>query len=145
MKLAIKKIQYIPVSSVQNWGHLGKSSYLKVSSFISGTWTDLAFTPLSASLTEEWIDSSAGVYSQVTLSGNIRANKSAFVSILSALVANKNIFKVTTIEGPIYIIGSVDTPGKFLPKLIITELTTSEYQFTITCKSRHGLILESSS
>lgn len=144
MKLSIKKIEYIPVARIFSWSHVGRNDSLKVSNFIDGPYNQLKFTDLSASMEEEWIESVSGIYSQVKVNGVIRADKQAMRDILSSLLMTKNIFRVTDMSGQKYIIGSVEFTPKTLFKLIISELTTSEYQFTITCKSPHGIVYDTS-
>lgn len=145
MKLAIKKIEFIPQSRIHSWSHVGRNDSISVSYFINGAFENLKFTDLTAALEEEWIDSPSGIYSNVKVTGIIRANKEQIRSLLSYLVMTKNIFRVTAMDGVKYLVGSRDYSPKILFKFIIAEITTSEYQFTILCKSTHGLIIDTSS
>lgn len=142
MKLAIKKIEYIQCSKVYNWGHVGRNDSLKVSNFIDGPYSELKFTDLTPSLEEEWIQSASGVYSQVQLTGTIRANKDQMRSILASMIMTKNIYRVTAMDGTRYVIGSLDFKPKMLFKLVVEQMTASEYQFAINCKSTHGLVYD---
>ncbi len=144
MKVAIKKIEYMPVARIFSWSHVGRNDSLNVSNFVDGPYNELKFTPLSASLEEEWMESTSGNYSQVKVSGVIRADKMAMRNILSSLVVTRNIFRITCVNEQKYVVGSLDFTPKTLFKLIISELTTSEYQFTITCKSPHGIVYDTS-
>lgn len=144
MKLAIKKIEFIPCSRIHSWSHVGRNDAISVTTFVDGPFQDLKFTELTASLEEEWIDSPSGIYSNAKTTGIIRANKEQIRSILSYLVMSKNVFRITTMEDVKYMVGSLDFTPKTLFKLVIAELTTSEYQFTISCKSAHGLVIDTS-
>lgn len=144
MKLAIKKIEFIPCSRIHSWSHVGRNDAISVTTFVDGPFQDLKFTELTASLEEEWIDSPSGIYSNVKTTAIIRANKEQIRSLLSYLVTSKNVFRVTAMDGVKYMVGSLDFTPKTLFKFIIAELTTSEYQFTINCKSAHGLVIDTS-
>lgn len=145
MKLAIKKIEFIPCRRIHSWSHVGRNDAIAVTNFIDGPFEDLKFTQLTASLEEEWIDSVSGIYSNVKVTGIVRANKEKMRHILSYLLMNQNIFRVTAVDGAKYIVGSLDYTPKTLFKFIISEITTSEYQFTILCKSTHGILFDTSS
>ncbi len=145
MKLAIKKIEYISSKKIHSWAHVGRNDAIAVNNFIDGSFSELKFTHLTAALEEEWIDDTAGVYSKVGVSGIIRANKEEMRTILSRLIIEKNIYRVTAMDGVKYIVGSLSFCPKTLFKMIISDLTTSEYQFTISCKSIHGLVYDTSS
>lgn len=145
MKLAIKKIEFIPSRLIHSWSHIGRNDSINIYNFIDGQFEELKFTELTASLEEEWIDSPSGIYSNARISGTIRANKEQIRNVLSYLVMSKNVFRVTAMDGVKYILGSQEYSTKTLFKFIIAEITTSEYQFTILCKSAHGLIYDISS
>jgi hypothetical protein len=142
MKLAIKQIEYIPCRRIFSWSHVGRNDTIAVNNFVDGPFEELKFTELTASLEEEWIESPSGIYSSVRVTGIIRANKEHIRSILSYLVMSKNVFRVTAMDGVKYVVGSLDYSPKTLFKLVISEITTSEYQFTILCKSTHGLLFD---
>jgi len=157
MKLGIKKIEYIPVTKVHSWAHVGRNDSINVNAFIDSEYIELEFAPfigdafkelkfthLTASLEEEWVQERAGVISSVSASGAIRANKEQIRKVLAALIVQKNIFRITAINGDKYLIGSVYFTPRVLFNLTISDITTSEYQFTITCKSTHGLVIDRS-
>lgn len=145
MKLGIKKIEYIPTARIHSWSHVGRNDSIAVNNFVEGSFEELKFTPLTASLDEEWIESAPGVYSSAKVTGLIRANKEQIRGLLSYLIMSKNIFRITAMDGTKYILGSVEYSTKTTFKLIISDISTSEYQFTIVCKSAHGLIFDTSS
>lgn len=134
----------MPINNVYSWSHVGRNDSILLNNFIDGEFNELKFTPLTASLEEEWIESQSGTYSQVKITGVTRTEKDNMRKILSSLVISKNIFRITDMDNNKYVVGSVDFSPKTVFKLIISELTTSEYQFTITCKSRHGIIYDTS-
>lgn len=142
MKIGIKKIESISTTKIKNWGFLSRSSTAKLSPYINGTFSELTFTEGTASLEEEWIEDTVGVFSQVTASGTVRLSAKQMAPILAATMMSKNIFRLTTMDNEKLIIGSLDFVPKLIYKRSISGVTTSEYQFTITCKSPHGLITE---
>ena len=145
MKLAIKKIEYISVKNVKSWSHLGRNDSINVENFKSGEFSDISFTELTASLEEEWLESSAGEFSQSSLTATIRTNKDQARRTLSYLLSNKSIFRITDMSGEKYLIGSIDFIPKMLFKFQVTGMTTSEIQLSITCKSKIGIILDTCS
>lgn len=142
MKIGIKKIESISTLKIKNWGFLSRSSTAKLSPYINGTFSELIFTEGTASLEEEWIEDTAGVFSQVTASGTVRLSAKQMAPILVSAMMSKNIFRLTTMDNEKLFIGSLDFVPKLIYKRSISGVTTSEYQFTITCKSPHGLITE---
>ncbi len=145
MKLGIKKIEYISVNNVHSWAHVGRNDAIAVNNFKDGSFSELKFTDLTASLEEEWLDSPAGIYSNAGVTGVIRANKEQMRDILASLIVKKNIFRVTDMNGQKYLIGSSSFCPRTFFKMVISDITTSEYQFTITCKSTHGIVFDTSS
>lgn len=145
MKFAIKKIEYISVKNVKSWSHIGRNDSINVENFKSGEFSDISFTELTASLEEEWMESPAGEFSQASVTATIRANKDQARRTLSSLLSNKSIFRVSDMSGNKYLIGSVEFTPKILFKFHVTGMTTSEIQLSITCKSKIGIILDTSS
>ncbi|MDP3386054.1 MAG: hypothetical protein Q8S24_02375, partial [Eubacteriales bacterium] len=86
MKLAIKKIEFIPCRRIHSWSHVGRNDAISVNSFVDGPFEELKFTELTTSLEEEWIESPSGIYSNVRVTGIIRAKKTQIRSTLSYLI-----------------------------------------------------------
>lgn len=144
MKIGIKKIEYISTSKIKNWSYLGRNARTKIQNLLEGTPSELTFTQGTASLEEEWLDDPGGMYSQVAANGTIRASAKEMAPILSSGITGKNIYRITTMEDEKLIVGSLDFVPKFTFKRIVDGLTTSEYQFSISCRSPHGLITDTS-
>lgn len=143
MKIGIKKIETISATQIKNWGYLPRNANINLLPFITGVFSEILFTPGTASLEEEWIDSPAGIYSQVTVNGSVRLNMKEMEPVLLWLMVSENIYRVTTMENEKLIIGSLDFIPKMIFKRVISGITTSELNFTITCKSWQGALKES--
>ncbi len=144
MKIGIKKLECIATSKIKSWNHLGRNSRAVLSPFFEGTLTEILFTGGTASLEEEWLEHAGGIYSQVTATGTIRASAKEMVPILSSGIICRNVYCITTMEDEKLVIGSLDFVPRLTFKRIVAGITTSEYQFTIICKSPHGLITDTS-
>lgn len=142
MKLGIKKIETISASKIKNWGYLPRNATINLLPFVTGPFSELQFSQGTASLEEEWLESPAGLYSQVTLNGSVRLKVKEMEPTLSGLMVSENIYRVTTMENEKLIIGSLDFIPKLIYKRAISGITSSELLFTITCKSPHGVMRE---
>lgn len=142
MKLAIKKIEYILAKNARSWNHVGRNGSVPIDLFLSTAWSELDFTDLTANLKEDWQESKSGLFSQVTVTGTIRANQTSMRSVLTNLSITKNIFRVTTVAGEKMIVGSIEFSPRLTFKKVIEGFTAYEYQFTIICQSPQGLIYD---
>lgn len=142
MKFAIKSIEYILSSYIKPLS-IDKNDAIIFDDYISnGSFEQLYFTPLTATIEEDWQDSPSGKYSTVKVNAIIRVNKDRARIVLKSMLSKRYIFKITDISGAKYIVGSSDFSNKIGLKFIIQDITTSEYQLSITCKSTHGLIID---
>jgi hypothetical protein len=142
MKIGIKKIENISATKIKNWGYLPRNTTTNLLPLITGPFSEILFTGETASLEEEWIESPAGLYSQVTVNGSVRLKAKEMQTVLPMVMSSENIYRVTTLENERLIIGSLDFKPRLTFKRAISWITTSEFVFTITCKSLHGLIRE---
>lgn len=140
MKSTIVKIEFISIANIYSWSHIGRNDSLDISNFINGVWTELKFTSLTGTVEEEWLDSPAGIYSNIQVSAVIRTNKIEARSILSLLNNQKYIYRLTDANNNRFVVGSIDFPARLTFKMVISELTISEYQITISNKSKHGIV-----
>ena len=117
---------------------------MDLTSFITDDWNKLEFTPLLLSFEEEWLEEEPGLYSQITISGNIRfgTKKETTEALLSSLLPGKNLFRIKLVSGETRVIGSVSFGPKFLYKNVEDGISSSEFILSISCKSTHGSIVD---
>jgi len=145
MKLGIESLEFIPAANCRNWSFVPRNGSIDITAFITAAFSAIDFTSLMCSFEEEWLDDAQGKYSQINITGTIRTiKKAAAKQTLQKLLTGKYIFRVKAASGEKFIIGSLDYLPKFAFKNIIEGLTTSEYQLTISLKSPHGSITDTS-
>lgn len=144
MKLGIETLEYISTSKCKDWSFARRNQKMDLTPFITGEWNKLDFTPLMLSFEEEWLEEQPGLYSQITITGNIRfgTRKETTEAILSSLLPGKNLFKIKLVSGETRVTGSVCYIPKFLYKNIEDGISSSEFIITISCKSTHGSIVD---
>lgn len=145
MKIGIKKIEFIDCSNTKNWGFLGRNASANISEFLNGPMLEQKFIQDTVNLEEEWLEDSGGLYSVVTTSASIRVNSESVKRQFMASFMGRIAFRVTTVDNWIYIIGSTDFPARLNLKWLTTGTSLVECQFTIYCKSLHGMIIDTSS
>ena len=143
MRLGIRKIEWIFASSLQDYSAIAPGVSVNIDAFVKEgkSFSELPFTPDTASVDEEWVDDGNGQYSKLSLSASIRKDRMQYSSLLARLTGRKTIWKVTLIDGNVYIIGSPE----YLPKLTdsnsISGYSSSEFAVSIQCESKHGMLL----
>lgn len=142
MKLAIKKIEYIPAANIRSFRHLSQNSTCKIDTLIiSGNFEEIPHTQETFSLNEEWTKDASGNFSTVECTFSVR---SSVLSLLRSLAGGRNIFKITSCSGEKMIVGSPEFRAIFTFKKSISGISTYEYIASISCKSTHGLIYDTS-
>jgi hypothetical protein len=144
MKIGIKKIEFIPTSKIKNWGFLGRNASANIFEYLDGQMVEQKFTQDTLNLEEQWPEDAGGLFSEVTTSASIRIDTDSARKKLLQTEMNKCIFRVTSLTGKKYVIGSVDFPVKVSLNWSIIGTSTSECQITIYCKSLHGIITDTS-
>ena len=144
MKLGIETLEYISISKCKDWSFARRNQKMDLTSFITDDWNKLEFTPLLLSFEEEWLEEEPGLYSQITISGNIRfgTKKETTEALLSSLLPGKNLFRIKLVSGETRVIGSVSFGPKFLYKNVEDGISSSEFILSISCKSTHGSIVD---
>lgn len=142
MKIGIKKIETISATQIKNWGYLPRNTNINLSPFVTGVFSEILFSQGTASLEEEWLESPAGLYSQVTINGSVRLMMKEMEPVLLWLMVSENIYRITTLDNERLVIGSLDFMPKMIFKRVISGITTSELLFTISCKSLQGALRE---
>lgn len=142
-KLGIKKIECVDLSSVSDYSFMPAGSKIKLSSFISGDpdWYNLEQTQDTVQLVEKWLSDDKGHRSTVKLSGSIRRDKYAQMQLSQKLLGRRHIFKVTAVDGNVFLVGSKAYPPKFTWQNEMSGISSSEIAFTIECTSIHGLYI----
>ncbi len=143
MKLAIKKIEFVPAAKFRSFRHLSANSYCNINSLLlSGEFIEIDHTQETFSLTEEWTNDSSGKFSTVDASFSIRSYPLISEPFLFYLSRVRTIFRLTACNGEKMIIGSPEFRANITFKKQITGLSTYEFLVTITCKSTHGIIYD---
>jgi len=142
-KLGISKIECVDISNVSDYSFLPGGTRVKLSSFISGDpeWLTLKQTQDTVQLSEKWLMDDKGHRSNVKVSGSIRIDKNAQMQLSNKLLGRRHIFKVTAVDGTVYLVGSVAYPPKFTWQNEMSGISSSEIAFTIECSSSHGLYI----
>lgn len=141
MRLGIKEIQYIPAQNVRDYGAVPAGSRINFPDFLLSDLKRLPFTPETGDFHESWLDDENGKYSDFTFSASVRKNKEEFRDVLQELLRRKHIFKITLISGIEYIIGSSEYRPTFTYADLVSGISSSEFSFTISLKSLHGVLL----
>jgi hypothetical protein len=142
MKLAIKKIEYIPAVDIRSFRHLSQNGSCDMTSLIiSGEFKEIPHTQETFSLNEEWTKDASGNFSSVECTFSVR---SSVLSLLRSLACKRSIFKITSCSGEKMIVGSPEFRANLSFKKSISGLSSYEYIVSISCKSTHGLIYDTS-
>lgn len=144
MKLGIRSIRYVPITSCADFGILPPGSAINPGSVFSNDLVTLPFTPETADLREEWRFDGGGRRSSVTFAGEIRAQKEQHRATLNALTGRRCIFLVDTIDGQTYIIGSPSFPPTFTWSDSVSGISKSAFAIKIACDSLHGVLFAAS-
>ena len=125
MKLGIKKLEYRHKDA-------------------TGEWTQLKIVELSATLSEDWKEEPAGMVSEVTVQAELRYSSGQNDELLHDLLLNRSHYRITDMNGYLYIIGTAD----YLPRLTyqrsIAKLNPNGYKIKITYRSPDGLTASNS-
>lgn len=140
MKLGIKKVEFIEASKCQDWSFLERNASFRSSSFISGEWKDLKFSDQFCTFQEEWLEDENGKHSSISVTGNDRLAQSVADEIIPLLLNPEYIYRITTINGYCFIIGSVNYMPRFLFSKVLEGINTYQVIWTITSKSPHGAL-----
>lgn len=144
MKLGIELLEYISTSKCKDWSFARRNQKMNLSTFITGDWNKLEFTPLLLSFEEEWLEDNNGIYSQIAISGTIRfaSKKDTTEAVLTSLLSGGNIFRIKLVSSEVRVIGSVSFVPKFTYKNVEDGITSSEFLISISCKSVHGSVID---
>ena len=87
MRLGIRKIEWIFASSLQDYSAIAPGVSVNIDAFVKEgkSFSELPFTPDTASVDEEWVDDGNGQYSKVSLSASIRKDRMQYSSLLAIL------------------------------------------------------------
>lgn len=142
MKLAIKKIEYIPAVNIRSFRHLSQNSTCNIDTLIiSGNFQEIPNTQETFSLNEEWTNDVTGNFSAVECTFSVRIS---VLSLLRTLALGRYIFRITSCSGEKMIIGSPEFRASLFYKKLISGLSQYEFSVIISCKSTHGLIYDTS-
>jgi len=144
IKLGIKKIEYIPIALVKPMVHIRQNAKLSVGDYILGQFTELPTTHLTGVLEENTTESENGILMTSSVSAIIRLKKFDNIEVLSRLSRSKIIYRITTMNNIVYIMGSTEFRAVFSYKNVENS-TLSEFQISVNHSSSHGLILDSQS
>lgn len=145
MKLAIKKIEYIPSANIRSFKHLSENASCDIESLIiTDSFTELLSTQETFTLAEQWNEDSLGRFSSVEVSFSIRSSLSSALSVLSSLSKNKFIYLITAVNGEKLLVGSPEFRATLLYSKGISGLSTYQFNVVISCKSTHGIIYATS-
>jgi hypothetical protein len=124
MKLGIKKIEYRHKDATN-----------------TNPWKQLNIVQFSCTLSEEWSEEPAGMLSTVTIQAELRYSSEQNDRLLVALLRNQHHYRLTDMNGHLYIVGTPD----YLPRLTyqrsIAKLNPNGYKLKITYKSPNGLTI----
>ena len=140
MRLGIRNIEYIPAQNVRDYSSLPAGSSVNFSDFLLSDLKKLPFTPETGDFLENWLDDENGKYSDFTFSASVRRNKEEYRDLLQILLRKRHIFKITLVSGISYIVGSQEYRPKFSYADKVSGISSSEFSFTISLKSLHGVL-----
>lgn len=142
-KLGIKTIECVKIEDVSDYSFMPAGSKVQINSFLrsGATWTELKQTQQTVQLVENWLSDDKGHRSTVKFSAAIRVDKSAQMTLSNKLLGRRHIYRVTAVDGTVYLVGSVAYPPKFTWKNEMSGISSSEIDFTIECTSTHGLYI----
>lgn len=144
MKVGIRKLRYIPISSVGDFSMAPVGGTINLPDFLDGDLIDLPFTPETADLTEEWNYDDNGKYSEASFSAQIRADREKYRPVIQKLAGRKHIFEVERIDGVKCIFGSVEFPPTFTYGDSLSGNSSSAFSIRISLRSLHGILFDGS-
>jgi hypothetical protein len=122
MKLGIKKIEYRHKDAGDNT-----------------PWSQLNIVQLSCTISEEWEEEPAGMLSTVTIQAELRYSSEQNDRLLLDLLRNHHHYRVTDMNGYLYIIGTPDYLPRLTYERTIAKLNPNGYKLKIAYKSPQGL------
>lgn len=143
--LGIKKIEYCDSRNLYDYSQLAPGSTINLTTYLKEgcSFSELPFTAETADLSEQWLDDEGGQHSQVAFSASIRKDKELYRSLLNRLRGRKAVWKVTLVEGKVYVIGSPQFVPTFTWSDGVSGLSSSEFTVSIDNDSTHGILLHS--
>ena len=143
--LGIKKIEYCDSTNLHDYSQLAPGSTINLASYLKAgcSFSELPFTVETADLSEQWLDDEGGQHSQVSFSASIRKDKEQYRGLLNRLRGRKAIWKITLVEGKVYVIGSKEFVPTFTWSDGVSGLSSSEFTISIENDSTHGILLHS--
>lgn len=145
MQLGIKSLEWIDSRNLHDYSQLAPGSTINLANYIKTgcSFTALPFTVETGDLKEQWLDDEGGQHSQASFSATIRKNKENYRSILNALRGKKAVWKVSLVNGKVYVIGSTE----YVPAMTwndgVSGISSSEFTISIENDSTHGILLHS--
>jgi hypothetical protein len=126
MKLGIKKLEYRHKDAT------------------AAPWEQLKIVQLSCTLSEEWTEEPAGKVSTVTIQADLRHSSGLHDGMLRELAKNQHHYRVTDMNGYLYIIGTADYLPRLAHQRSIAKLNPNGYKIKITYRSPGGLTASNS-
>lgn len=140
MKIGLKKLEYLPLESVQDFSFMPRGSKVVLKAFTSELPRLLEGTQESAELSEAWPAGAKGIYSKVQVSISVRQNTSQSRALLDAMVGRRCLFRLTLVDGRAYVIGSREFPPTMTYTSRVSGTSMQEYAVSIACDSVHGML-----
>lgn len=143
--LGIKKIEWIDSKNLHDYSQLAPGSTLNLSNYIKTgcSFSELPFTVETGDLSERWQEDEGGQHSLASFSASIRKDKEMYRLLLNQLRGRKCVWKITLVEGKVYVLGSKE----YVPKMTwsdgVSGLSSSEFTISIENDSTHGILLHS--
>ncbi len=143
--LGIRKIEYCDSRNLYDYSQLAPGSTVNLDSYLKDgcSFSELPFTAETGDLSERWVDDEGGQRSQVSFSASIRREKELYRSLLNRLRGRKAVWKITLVEGKVYVIGSREFVPQFTWNDGVSGLSSSEFTISIENESLHGILLHS--
>lgn len=141
MKLGIRSLKYALTSQLGDFSMMPPGSSINLGSFVTGSMSELPFTPEAAEFSENWKYDENGKYSDVSITIPLRAGKDSKRATLQELTGKKAIFQLELISGVKYVIGSLEFVPTFTFSDGISGISASGFTINISCKSLHGVLL----
>ncbi len=143
--LGIRKIEYCDSSNLYDYSQLAPGCTVNLDSYLKDgcSFSELPFTPETGDLSEQWLDDDGGQHSRVSFSASIRRDKELYRRLLNRLRGRKAVWKITLVEGKVYVLGSKEFVPKFTWSDGVSGLSSSEFTISIENESVHGILLHS--
>lgn len=140
MKLGIKNIKIIAASSAQDWSFLPRLSAVRLSSFISSSFTDLVTVQTEAEMSAGWETGESGQKCVIELSGVNRTGAETAMTALSELMGRGIIAVVKTVQGEEWVVGSKGYPARLNLDFAIGGVKSKQLRWSISCTTPQGLL-----